>query len=187
MPGRHTWHPSMFPKPASNMHAKPFKTITPPTGDTFIMADVSVRRRFNSPKQRRRRRENKRYVGSTLPQRHFKKWGRGESACWSERGLKIAWDKTETARLLMCAHKKLCKNADDNKKKQTRINKDTCMNTYTTCACLPKQNSIKVSGLLDSFSWWRLIVTDYVTTGSGESLSVCSIKAFRSIYWAWFG
>lgn len=33
----------MFPEHASNTHAKPFKSITPPTGDTFIVVDVSVR------------------------------------------------------------------------------------------------------------------------------------------------
>lgn len=89
---------------------------------------------------RAQRRENKRYspsVGFMLPQRHFKKWGRGESARWSEQGLKIARDNTETARLLMCTRtqssaKKKKKNAHNNGQKQTSINKEACINTCTT-------------------------------------------------------
>lgn len=60
------------------MHAKPFKSITPPMGDTFIVVDVSVRRRFRFTKARAQRRENKRYlpsVGFTLPRRHFQEVG----------------------------------------------------------------------------------------------------------------
>lgn len=46
IPGWHIWHPGVLPQPASNKHAKPFKGITAPTGDTFIVADISARRRF---------------------------------------------------------------------------------------------------------------------------------------------
>lgn len=46
MPGWHIRHPSVFPKPTSNRHAKPFKSINPPLEDTFIVADISVGRRI---------------------------------------------------------------------------------------------------------------------------------------------
>lgn len=103
MPGRHIWHPSVLPEPASNMHARPFKSITRAMGDIFILADVSVRRRFDSPKQRRRGGKTNgtcRARGSRCRRDISRSGAEGKAACWSERGLKIARDRTKTAQLL---------------------------------------------------------------------------------------
>lgn len=126
-------------------------------GDTFIVADVSARRRFDSPKQRRRG-GNLQSAGSTLPQRHFKKWGRGESACWSEQGLKIAWDKTETARLLMCARTKRCRNANGNMKKQTKTRAEVHTQHILTCPNGMQSKSAAVSSAED---WLQLIMSPH--------------------------
>lgn len=106
MPGRHIWHPSVLPEPASNMHARPFKSITRAMGDTFILADVSVRRRFDSPKQRRRGGKTNgtcRARGSCCRRDISRSGAEEKAACWSERGLKIARDRTKTAQLLKWA------------------------------------------------------------------------------------
>lgn len=106
MPGRHIWHPSVLPEPASNMHARPFKSITRAMGDTFILADVSVRRWFDSPKQRRRGGKTNgtcRARGSRCRRDISRSGAEEKAACWSERGLKIARDRTKTAQLLKWA------------------------------------------------------------------------------------
>lgn len=102
IPGWHIWHPSVFPEPASNKHAKPFKSITPPTGDAFIVADIPARRSFWFTSVRGSKRPT-RSSGFTLLRRHFKKWDRGEDARWSEQALKIAWDDPDSAACKMHA------------------------------------------------------------------------------------
>lgn len=66
----------MLPEPVANKHAKPFKGITPPTGDTFIVADISARKEVlmdQSEENKRLRRSS----GFTLLRRHLEKWDRG--------------------------------------------------------------------------------------------------------------
>lgn len=81
--------------PPSNTHARPFKNITPPMGDVYIAADISMRRGGEvegSPlyqskgtwdewgKTNGARRALAGRGGFTLPHRRFEKWGRGEGA-----------------------------------------------------------------------------------------------------------
>lgn len=121
--GRIRWHSKLFchhgtydipvcsPSPTSNKHAKPFKSITPPTGDAFIVADISVRKRFDSTKRGHRagKTNSSRRVRGSRRREDIARSGaeERESACWREQGLKIAWDNTDTARLLTRAAKKM--------------------------------------------------------------------------------
>lgn len=86
------------PSPSSNKHAKPFRNITPPTGDTVIARDISERREvFRFAKAKLQSEEKQTVVSEwgdggegcwwelcdVFLQRHFKKWASGEEDGWS--------------------------------------------------------------------------------------------------------